>query len=178
MKSIETERLILRSWTPTDLHDFYEYAKNPNVGPKAGWSPHQSKEESKQILNMFIEGESHNRAIVLKTSNQVIGSIEARKDPYRKRSTAVNIGYVLSFGHWNKGIMTEALNGLLHHLFTEEHIDIVSIEHAISNYASQKVILKNGFIHEGTLRKATVFEGEIDSCHVYSMTKDEWKNLK
>ena len=46
MKTLETERLILREWQLKDLDDFYEYAKNPNVGSNAGWEPHSSKEVS------------------------------------------------------------------------------------------------------------------------------------
>lgn len=33
---IETERLILRGFRKDDLGDFYEYSKNPAVGPNAG----------------------------------------------------------------------------------------------------------------------------------------------
>ena len=33
---IETERLVLRRWETGDLEDFYRYAKDPEVGPKAG----------------------------------------------------------------------------------------------------------------------------------------------
>ena len=40
MVILETERLILRPFKENDLDDFYEYAKNPKVGPNAGWKPH------------------------------------------------------------------------------------------------------------------------------------------
>ena len=43
MKTLETDRLILRSWKLSDRDDFYEYAKNPNIGPNAGWEPHGNK---------------------------------------------------------------------------------------------------------------------------------------
>ena len=45
MKPIETERLLLRPWRLEDAADMYAYAKNPNVGPNAGWKPHESVEE-------------------------------------------------------------------------------------------------------------------------------------
>ena len=32
-----TERLILRPWKETDAESLYEYAKDPAVGPIAGW---------------------------------------------------------------------------------------------------------------------------------------------
>lgn len=54
MKDINTDRLLLRRFKISDLGDFYEYAKNPNVGPNAGWDFHKSKEESLLILRNFI----------------------------------------------------------------------------------------------------------------------------
>lgn len=35
-----TERLILRPWMVSDAEDLYKYAKNPEVGPIAGWPIH------------------------------------------------------------------------------------------------------------------------------------------
>ena len=36
---LETERLILRPFTEEDAADLYEYARDPRVGPPAGWKP-------------------------------------------------------------------------------------------------------------------------------------------
>ena len=46
MKTIFTERLILTPWQDTeeDARGLYEYAKDPDVGPRAGWKPHESIE--------------------------------------------------------------------------------------------------------------------------------------
>ena len=52
---LKTDRLILRPWTLEDLDDFYEYAKVDGVGQMAGWLPHENKEKSLMILNMFME---------------------------------------------------------------------------------------------------------------------------
>ena len=35
--TLETERLILRPWKEDDAESLYKYAKNPEVGPIAGW---------------------------------------------------------------------------------------------------------------------------------------------
>ena len=51
---LETERLILRAWKITDLDDFFEYASINGVGEKAGWEHLKSKDESLEILKMFI----------------------------------------------------------------------------------------------------------------------------
>ncbi len=36
-----TERLILRPWKETDAESLFKYAKDPDVGPIAGWPPHR-----------------------------------------------------------------------------------------------------------------------------------------
>ncbi len=51
---LKTRRLTLRPWRESDLDDFYEYASVDGVGEMAGWCHHTSKEESKEILDMFI----------------------------------------------------------------------------------------------------------------------------
>ena len=42
---METERLMLRPWREEDAPSLYKYAKNPAVGPIAGWPPHTSVEK-------------------------------------------------------------------------------------------------------------------------------------
>ncbi len=43
---IETERLILRPWHEDDAESLFKYAKDPAIGPVAGWMPHGSVEDS------------------------------------------------------------------------------------------------------------------------------------
>ena len=43
---LETARLLLRPWESSDAENLYEYARDPDVGPIAGWPPHQTIEES------------------------------------------------------------------------------------------------------------------------------------
>ena len=51
---LETERLILRRWKDSDAENLYQYAKDPEVGPIAGWPPHQSIDESREVIrNVF-----------------------------------------------------------------------------------------------------------------------------
>ena len=71
---IETERLILRPWLETDAESLYEYAKEPSVGPIAGWPVHSSVENSLEIIrNVLSADETY--AVCLKTDNVAIGSI-------------------------------------------------------------------------------------------------------
>ena len=177
MKTIETDRLILRQFTYTDYEDLYEYAKNPNIGPNAGWKPHENLDESKAILKSFIE-EDEVLAIVWKVNNKVIGSLGLHKDSLRSADDVKMLGYVLSEDYWGKGIITEASRALLAYAFTDLNLILVSVHHYAYNQKSRRVIEKCGFRYEGTLRHCTkIYSGDTYDLMCYSMTKDEWEKL-
>lgn len=177
MKTIETDRLILRPFKYTDCDDLYEYAKNPNIGPNAGWKPHENVDESKVVLRCFIE-EDEVLAIVWKVNNKVIGSLGLHKDPLRSADNVKMLGYVLSEDYWGKGIITEASRAALAYAFRDLDLTLVTVNHYAHNQKSRRVIEKCGFKYEGTLRhSAKIFSGETYDLLCYSMTKDEWEKL-
>ena len=47
---LETKRLLLRPWRETDAAQLYLYAKDPDIGPRAGWPVHTDVENSRQII--------------------------------------------------------------------------------------------------------------------------------
>lgn len=177
MITLETDRLILRAFKETDLDDFYEYAKNPNIGPNAGWTPHKNIEDSKQILDMII-AEDEVWALVDKASNKVIGSVGLHNDRLRSTEDIKMLGYVLSESYWGQGLMAEAAMAVIAYAFENLEIQLISVHHYPYNLQSKRVIEKCGFGYEGTLRHATkLYDGRIYDLMCYSMTKDEWKNF-
>jgi len=174
MQVIDTNRLTLRGFLPTDLNDFYEYAKNDKVGPMAGWKPHGTLEESQEILKSFVES-TEVWAIVLKEENKVIGSIGLHKDRKRDNENCRMLGYVLSESYWGKSLMLEAVHALLNHAFNELNVQLVSVYHYPFNKQSASVIKNAGFKYEGLQRQSTVrFDGVILDSALYSMSKDEY----
>ena len=49
-----TPRLLLRPWEETDAEALYELAKDPEVGPAAGWSVHKDAEDSREIIRTVL----------------------------------------------------------------------------------------------------------------------------
>ncbi|HLR35211.1 MAG TPA: GNAT family protein [Tissierellales bacterium] len=174
MKVLETERLILRAWGLEDIDDFFEYAKDPDVGPNAGWKPHESKEESLAILENFIEGDEV-WAIVDKETGKAIGSIGAHEDDKRRDINAKMIGYVLCQDYWGQGLVPEAVNKVLEYLFNDEKVELVSCYHYPFNKRSKRVIEKCGFKFEGTLRYSSkIYNGKVYDEYCYSILRDEY----
>lgn len=176
MKVLETERLILRQFEVNDLDDFYEYANNPNVGPNAGWPPHENKETTLKILEAFMDTtDKEVRAIVYKEYGKVIGSIGIHHDSLRKSVNSKSLGYVLSHDYWGKGIMTEAVQEIIKYMFEDMKLDIISCCHYPFNTRSKRVIEKAGFKYEGVIRQAKkIYDGSVHDLVCYSITKEEY----
>ena len=144
---IETERLILRPWRETDLHDFYEYAKVDGVGQMAGWKPHGSMEESREILERFLTGK-RTYALVLKENGKVIGSLglEAKEYPFIDAAlSGREFGYALSRDYWGRGLMPEAVQAAMAHCFDVLCWDYILCGHFVWNQQSRRVVEKSGF---------------------------------
>ena len=116
---METERLIIRRWTLEDAESLFDYAKDPEVGPVAGWPAHKTIEDSlRTIKNVFNGKEAY--ALALKESNEAIGAIELKLRGNTKltdRDDECELGYWLGKKFWGRGLMPEAAREILRHAF-------------------------------------------------------------
>ena len=164
---IKTERLILRPWKKSDLQDFYEYASVDGVGQMAGWVPHKSIEESRQILDMFISGK---RVFALEFNGKVIGSLgieeysEAELPEFSDK-LGREIGYVLSKDYWGRGLMPEAVRAVVKYLFDEVNLDFIACGHFTDNNQSMRVQEKCGFTHLKLVKYETRY-GVVKDCWI------------
>lgn len=174
MKTLETARLILRDWQDNDASDLYDYAKSPKVGPMAGWKPHDTLEESKEILAMF-QREKETWALEEKNSHKVIGSIGLHHRIKETLGECIEIGYVLSESYWGQGLMPEAVKRVLSFAFLEQGIDRIFVCHFSNNEQSKRVIQKLGFTFlMKTEQSYRSFDGTYLDELVYEMTKEDF----
>ena len=92
---LETERLILREFKIEDAADMYHHwANDEKVTRYLTWLPHQSIEDTKQLLAFWIKlyekGDSYNWGIVVKEKSILIGSISVTK--IDQKTNTVEIG--------------------------------------------------------------------------------------
>ena len=101
---LETERLILRKWNDKDSDSLFEYAKDPDVGPIAGWPPLKSKDESLNVIRNVLNG-AECYAICEKGSDKAIGAIELKLNGHTdmtNRDDECELGYWLGKPFWGK----------------------------------------------------------------------------
>ncbi len=174
MKRLETERLILRPWRMEDAEDMYAYASTSKVGPMAGWKPHDSLDESKKILAMFIE-EDDTWALELKETHRVIGSVGLHDSKRAELSYDREIGYVISEDYWGKGIVVEAVKAVMAYAFSELQMNTLLVAHFSFNNQSKRVIEKLGFEYVMHLEAAYKrYDGVVLDDEVYTMTREQY----
>ncbi len=174
---METERLILRRWEDTDAEDLYEYAKDPAVGPIAGWPAHTSVEESLEVIHGAL-GRPEVYAICLKETAKPIGCIGlhlAADTDMTDRDDECELGYWLGKPYWGQGIMPEAVREILHHAFEDLGMRCVWVGYYDGNEKSRRVQEKCGFRYQWTTDSVEVpLMHEKRKGHVSRLTKEEW----
>ncbi len=176
MTQLETKRLFLRPFQENDAADLYEYAKDPKVGLPAGWPPHKSMEESREIIRTVFAA-PNTFAVVDRASGKVIGSAgftgKTREEFPQKND---ELGYALSPAFWGRGLMPEAVSELLRYAFEELGLAAVWCSHYADNLQSQRVIEKSGFsfqMEENMLDEPT---GQEKPTKFYVLTREMWES--
>ena len=138
--TLQTERLILRPWQDSDADDLYFYAKDPDVGPIAGWPPHQSAEESLNVIRKVLSG-TEAYALCLKEYGRAIGAIELKLKGHTDltdRHDECELGYWLGKPFWGRGLMPEAARALLRRAFQDLGMEKVWCGYYDGNEKSKK----------------------------------------
>lgn len=176
--TLETERLILRPWEESDAEDCYRYARDPDVGPIAGWPAHSSVEESRAIIRDVLST-PETFAICLKPDRGPIGAIGLNLNGHTDmtaRDDECEMGYWLGKPFWGRGIMPEAVQEMLRHAFEDIGMRRVWIGYYEGNTKSKRVQEKCGFRYQWKSENLDVPQlHEKRTGHVSSITKDQWQ---
>ena len=144
---IETERLILRPWKESDAESLFEYARDPEVGPIAGWPVHTSVNDSLNIIkNVLSANETY--AVCLKIDNKAIGSIgliSPAQSHTKASSTEIEVGYWIGVPYWGKGYIPEAVSALQQHAFNDLNYTAMWCGYYDGNEKSKRCQEKCGF---------------------------------
>lgn len=175
---LNTPRLILRPWQETDAAILYRYAKDPAVGPIAGWPPHTSVEHSLEVIRtVFAAPETY--ALVLKKTGEPVGSAgimwgdgvhSAAMQP-----DEAEIGYWIGVPYWGQGLVPEAVQCLLHRSFTDLGVSAVWCGYYDGNRQSRRVMEKCGLTYHHTETGNVSPLGDVRTEHFMRITAAEWK---
>ena len=171
---METERILLRPWFESDAEALFKYASDPEVGPRAGWPPHKSVEESLEIIRTIFHSD-HIWAIELKATAEPVGCIgyyahgESNIDI---GENDVEAGYWVARPYWNQGLCTEALELLVDYCFNIKGFSAIWSDFFINNPASGRVMEKCGFFDTGEINWCShLYHGDESPVKVMKLTR-------
>ena len=175
---IETERLVLRAFEPSDVEAAYRnWMSDEKVTEFLRWPTHEDISVTESVIKDWIEQSAkpdfYQWAIVLKELGEPIGTISVVEQ--NEALNSVHIGYCIGSKWWRQGITTEAFAAIISYFFDEVGVNRIESQHDPNNPYSGDVMKKCGLRYEGTLRQADFSnKGIVDAC-MHSLLKSDWE---
>lgn len=177
-KSIENKGLILRLLTMDDAEDIFRCASDietTQFTPALGFYPHQSIEDTYNLLAEFFKSITENEMLVFtirdQTSYQFLGVAMFEFTIEHARAEYI---IVLDKQFWGQGIGTCTLRLLLNLGFTELGLHRIEADCDPLNIGSRKMIEKAGMKFEGYLHKYYIQRGESKDRLMYALTYEDY----
>ncbi len=170
---LETEKLILRRLNNDDVNEVLELRGNAEtmkfIPRPLAKTTDDALAHIKTINDKIESNEGINWAICLKDNPKFIGLLGLYK--IYKENFRAEIGYMILPDFNNRGIVSEAILAVNNYGF--DVMNLHSIEAVIDpeNFASEKVLIKNGFVKEAHLIENEFAESKFWDTVIYSLLK-------
>jgi RimJ/RimL family protein N-acetyltransferase len=172
---LTTKRLILRPWREEDAEELYKYASDLEVGPPAGWQPHTSVENSREIIREVLSA-PETYAVCLRWTDKPIGSIGFHRNDLAEKDDEYELGYWIGKPFWGQGLIPEASREMLRHAFEDLGMKRIWCGYYDGNDKSRRVQEKLGFVYHHTTEGIELKQmNEIRTGHVMLMTSETWE---
>lgn len=175
LPTLHTGRLTLRKVTENDKYGLYKCFSNSLVMKYLFIEVNKNIEETEKFIKCILDGYENNKptqwAITLKDKDELIGICGFSKMDYKNRKA--EIGYILNFEQWNKGIATEAISKVIEFGFRKLKLNKIEARCMYENIASEQVMLKNGMNLDGILRKEKLYYNKYVDLKLYSILKSD-----
>jgi [ribosomal protein S5]-alanine N-acetyltransferase len=174
---LETERLILRPFSPADAEAVTALVSPREIAASTISIPHPYDRAMAEswlggLEGAFERGDSLTLAVTLRTDGTLVGCVGLRIDRTNHRG---EIGYWTGRDFWGRGYCTEAAAAVVRHAFEALGLHRVIAHHMTRNPASGRVMQKLGMRHEGTLRGHVFKWGVHEDLEVYGLMRDEFE---
>lgn len=177
--TLETKRLLLRSFQDSDLEAFMSYRSDPAIARYQGWDSPYSREAATAFVQEMKQkqpaapGEWYQIAIELKVSGEMIG--DCAFHILAQDARQAEIAFTLSRPYQSKGYATEAVTRLLDYLFGELGLHRVRAICDVENLASVRLLERIGMRREAHFIENIWFKGAWGSEYWYGLLKQEWE---
>lgn len=176
---IETERLVVRCYQPSDAQLLADSVLESveHLKPWMPWAhneptPFEEKLQGvKRFRGRFDLNEDYIYGIFNLEETKLLGGTGLHT---RIGDNQLEIGYWIHKDYINKGLVTESTSALIKVAFEVIHVHRIEIHCDPRNLASASIPRKLGFIHEGTLRAKTPFLDRWSDSMVWGLIETEY----
>ncbi len=169
-----TSDILLSSLRIPDLDDLVYHINDPVLYENTLTVPYPYRREHAESylthISTFEEKEGVQKDWVIRYQDKVIGGVGVLYN-FGLHSHKSEIGYWLSREYRGTGIMTQALGSFVSHLFASTNLIRIEANVFIGNYGSARVLEKNAFTLEGTIRAAFIKKGILKDTWLYAKLK-------
>jgi len=169
----------LRPVREADPADAYHLVTNDAVLANLAWDGPANETEIAGTYRRWekelVSGESYCLAIERINTPGLIGCIDAR---FQHHPRQADIGYWLGVPYWNNGCMTEAVRLICHLCFNCMNSARIYATVFVGNTGSRRVLEKNGFSLDGTLRRHVFKRGDFLDSWFLTLLRPEWEKDK
>lgn len=174
---ILSPRLTLRPVVASDIADLLEVNGDPEVTRFLPYPTWKSTQDGAAWLArmeaLAATGTGQQLVMARNDDAKVIGALLLFR--YEEGSARLELGYVLGRSHWGQGLMREAIAAVCWHAFGSMGIRRMEAEVDPANIASNRLLLRIGFVLEGTLRKRWVAREVAYDTNIYGCLVDDWR---
>lgn len=177
ISSIASARLTLRPVAATDLPDLMEVNGDPQVTGFLPYATWQSLEDAAAWLArmeaLADAGTGQQLVLERNADAKVLGTLLLFH--FHEPSRRAELGYALGRAHWGQGVMREAVQAACSHAFEALGLRRIEAEVNPANVASNELLLRVGFVREGTLRQRWAAKDKVYDTHLYGLLADDWR---
>lgn len=159
----------LRPWTKNDLNSLFKHACNENITKFMSDGFPDTKDKCQQFLE-FVTNNDKVLYFAIDINGQAVGGIGISPMTDIKQKNA-ELGYWLSEDYWGHGIMTRAIKKIIQIAFDKYNINRIYAAPFETNYASHRILQKNGFKLEARFEKTVYKNGEYLDELIYAIRR-------
>lgn len=173
---ITTDRLVLTPLTDADADALFSYRSLPEVGRYQSWEPARVEDaaafiESVRAVGFDSPGTWSQLGVRLRETGELVGDLGVH---FLEDGTQVEVGFTITPAVQGRGFGTEALAGLLDHLFNTLRKHRVSASVDPRNGPSLRLARRVGMRQEAHFRQSVWFRGEWADDIVLAVLASEW----
>lgn len=173
--TIDLSGVRLRPLRMADVAALHGYLRDPAVTWLTSYpavSVPMVEAMVERYLSRWAAGELSKWAVALPHDDQLVGTCGFNE--WSQAHRWAELAFDLAQPHWGKGLMRQAVAGLLEWTYRRDEINRLHAFVRVDNGRSVRLLERSGFLREGCLRSYRVCQGQPHDFYIYGLLRSDW----